>query len=75
VQLTLTSAAINLGEGVVRIFLLIALSDNAYVILSRVLFIPLSIGFYVLCYALVNREAIRIWPEGMPVPNRDGTPG
>jgi intracellular septation protein A len=74
-QLTLVSAAINFGEGVARIFLLNALSDNEYVIVSRVLFIPLSVGFYVLCYALVNREAIRIWPEHMPVPNRDGTPG
>lgn len=75
VQLTLVSVAMNLGEGVARIFLLQSLSDNVYIIMSRVLFLPLSIGFYVLCYALVNREAIRIWPEDMPAPNRDGTAG
>ena len=75
VRLTFGSAAINLLEGIARIALLRALSDNAYVIVSRVLFLPLGIGFYVLCYALVNREAILIWPAELPPPNRDGTSG
>lgn len=75
VRLTLLSALINAGEGVGRGFMLAALSDNAYVILSRAVFLPLGIAFYFVCYVLVQREAIRIWPADMPPPNRDGTAG
>jgi hypothetical protein len=73
-RLTLLSAAINVTEGIARAFMLRALSDNAYIILSRAVFLPLGIAFYFLCYVLVQREAIRIWPADMPAPNRDGTP-
>jgi hypothetical protein len=74
-RLTLVSAAINVAEGLGRAFMLQALSDNAYIILSRAVFLPLGIAFYFLCYVLVQREAIRIWPANMPAPNRDGTAG
>ena len=66
--LTLVSAGSNVCTGVIRIFMLDALSSNAYVILSRVVFIPLSLGFYVLCYVMISRTAIRIWPVDVPPP-------
>jgi intracellular septation protein A len=66
--LTLVSAGLNIFTGVIRIFMLDALSANAYVILSRVVFIPLNIAFYVLCYVMISRVAIRIWPADMPPP-------
>ncbi len=74
VKLTLVCAAINLGTGIARVFLLAALTDTQYVIASRALGLPLDVAFYFACYVLVQREAIRIWPADMPPPNRDGTP-
>jgi intracellular septation protein A len=66
--LTLVSAGINIFTGVIRIFMLDAMSANAYLILSRVVFIPLNIAFYVLCYVLISRVAIRTWPADEPLP-------
>jgi hypothetical protein len=69
-QLTLLSAALNVGQGVARLFMLDALSANEYVIISRVVFIPMNIAFYALCYWRVSQVAIRIWPADMPPPPR-----
>jgi hypothetical protein len=66
--LTFVSAGLNIFTGVIRIFMLEALSANAYVILSRVVFIPLNIAFYALCYMMISRVAIRIWPADLPPP-------
>jgi hypothetical protein len=66
--LTFVSAALNICTGVIRIFMLDALSANAYVILSRVVFVPLNIAFYLLCYVMISRVAIRIWPAALPPP-------
>jgi hypothetical protein len=67
-MLTLVNAAINLGTGVARIFLLDALTENQYVIVSRVVFLPLSIGYFLFCYREITRAAIRLWPDDMPPP-------
>jgi len=69
VRLTLINAAFNLGTGIVRIFMLGALSANAYLVLSRVVFLPLGILFFLLCYRWITQEAIRIWPADMPPPD------
>lgn len=66
--LTGINGAINLGTGVARWFMLESMSVNAYVVLSRVVFIPLSAAFIVLCYVVVNRVAIAIWPADVPAP-------
>jgi intracellular septation protein A len=66
--LTLVSAGLNIGTGVVRIFMLDALSTNVYVILSRVVFMPANLLFYILCYVMISRVAIRTWPADMPLP-------
>ena len=66
VQLTLINAALNVFTGVVRIFMFASLSTNTYVIVSRVAFLPLTAGFIVLCYVMITRTAIRIWPADMP---------
>jgi hypothetical protein len=70
VQLTLVSVALNLGTAVARLFMIDALSTNQYVLLSRVVFIPLNIAFYVLCYLRIGRTAIAIWPADLPPPER-----
>jgi intracellular septation protein A len=69
VVLTLVNGAINLGTGVARIFMLDAMSADTYAIVSRVAFIPLNIAFFVLCYALIARRAIAIWPADLPPPD------
>jgi hypothetical protein len=69
VRLTLINAALNLGTGLVRILMLGALSANAYVVVSRVAFLPISALFFVLCYRWITQEAIRIWPADMPPPD------
>lgn len=66
VQLSLVSAAINIVSAIVRYFMIENMSVDAYVILSRVVFIPVNIAFVVLCYVTVTRTAIRIWPEDEP---------
>ncbi len=66
VQLSMLSAGINVVSAVSRYFMIESMSINAYVILSRVVFIPVNIAFIVLCYVAITRTAIRIWPEDMP---------
>ena len=70
VQLTIVAIFINAGEGIARLFMIEAMSNNAYVIVSRVVFIPLTIAFYALCYRQVSKTAIAIWPADMPPPPR-----
>jgi intracellular septation protein A len=65
-QLSLVSAAINVVSAIVRYFMIESMSVDAYVILSRVVFIPVNIAFVVLCYVTITRTAIRIWPEDEP---------
>ncbi|MEX2245432.1 MAG: hypothetical protein WEC75_01980 [Dehalococcoidia bacterium] len=72
VRLTVASIALNLAVGGARIFLIRELSEDAYVILSRVLFIPLNVAFYALCYWAIARTAIREWPEDVPPPPKLG---
>jgi hypothetical protein len=74
VRLTLLSALLNVITGVARIGLLMALTENQYVIASRALGFPISVAFYIYCYVAIQRTAIRIWPADLPPPNRDGTP-
>ncbi len=66
VQLSLLNAAINGVSAVARYFMIESMSVNAYVILSRAVFIPVNIAFVVLCYVMIVRTAIRIWPEDEP---------
>jgi hypothetical protein len=68
VQLSIVAAVLNAAEGVARLFLLEALSANQYVIVSRVAFIPVMVGFSLLCYWRVSKVAIRIWPADKPPP-------
>ena len=75
VRLTLGAAAVNLATGLVRIPMLIWLTETQYVIASRAVGLPVGIAFYFLCYVLVQRTAYRMWPDDLPPPNRDGTPG
>ncbi len=75
VRLTLLGALLNVATGVARLGLLAALTENQYVIASRALGLPISVAFYVYCYVLIQRTAIRIWPADLPPPNRDGTAG
>jgi hypothetical protein len=70
IQLSIVAILINAGEGIVRLFMIEAMSNNAYVIVSRVVFIPLTIGFYLLCYRQVSKTAIAIWPADLPPPPR-----
>jgi hypothetical protein len=67
-RLTMMNAGINFATGVIRIFMLAAMSANLYLIMSRVVFFPLSVLFFLLCYRWITREAIRIWPVDMPPP-------
>jgi hypothetical protein len=66
VRLTLLSAAINIVSAVARGFMIANLSVNAYVIVSRLVFLPINIAFIALCYVMVTRTAIRIWPADVP---------
>jgi hypothetical protein len=66
VWLSLLNAAINAVSAVARYFMIESLSVDAYVILSRAVFIPVNIAFIVLCYVSVTRTAIRIWPHDVP---------
>jgi hypothetical protein len=72
VQLTLANIAINLAQGTARVFLIQDLSASQYAIASRAISFPVSIAFYLLCYVLVHRTAIAIWPADMPPPRADG---
>ena len=72
IQLTVVAIIINAGEGLARLWLIDVLSNNWYVIVSRVVFIPLTIAFYVLCYWRVSKVAIGIWPADLPPPPRRG---
>ena len=62
VWLTALNGVMNAGQGVARWFMLDAMEVNTYVVVSRVVFIPMTVAFVVLCYAIVNRVAVRIWP-------------
>jgi hypothetical protein len=66
VKLTLLSAGTNIASAIVRYFMLENMSTEAYVILSRAVFIPVNIAFVALCYVSITRTAIRIWPDDMP---------
>ena len=66
VQLSLLNAAINVVSAIARYLMIENMSTNAYVILSRAVFIPVNIAFIALCYFLIVRTAIRIWPEDEP---------
>jgi hypothetical protein len=66
VQLSLLNAAINAVSAVVRFFMIENMSTEAYIVLSRAVFIPVNIAFVVLAYVMVTRTAIRIWPEDEP---------
>jgi hypothetical protein len=66
VRLSLLSAAINVVSAIARYFMIENMSVNAYVILSRAVFIPVNVAFIVLCYVAITRTAIRIWPEDVP---------
>jgi intracellular septation protein A len=68
VKLTLISVALNVVSGVVRLFLLDALSENQYVIVSRALGFPPNVLFFLYAYRQVTRVAIRIWPADAPPP-------
>jgi hypothetical protein len=72
VQLSLVALAMNGVEGVARLWMIDVLSTNWYVVISRVVFIPVTIGFYLLCYWRVSKVAIAIWPADMPPPARVG---
>jgi hypothetical protein len=65
-HLSLLSAAINAVSAVVRYFMIENMSVDAYIILSRVIFIPVNIAFIVLAYVMITHTAIRIWPEDEP---------
>ena len=66
--LTAANAAVQALVGLARAVMLVTLSTGVYVIVSRVVFIPLNIGFVLFCYREVTRSAIRIWPADMPPP-------
>lgn len=68
VRLTLINVALNVVSGVVRIFLLDALSENQYVIVSRALGFPPNVLYFLYAYREVTRVAIRIWPADAPPP-------
>jgi hypothetical protein len=64
--LSLLNAGINAFSAVVRFLLIQAVSVDLYVVLSRVVFLPLNVAFIALCYVAITRTAIRMWPEDMP---------
>jgi hypothetical protein len=66
VQLTLLNAAINIASAVVRALMITSLPVNTYVIVSRAVFLPVNIAFIALCYVMITRTAIRIWPADEP---------
>jgi hypothetical protein len=68
VKLTLINVGLNLVSGFARLFLLDALTENQYVIASRVLGFPLGVGFFLYAYREITRVAIRIWPADAPPP-------
>ena len=70
VKLTLLNVGVNLVSGVLRLFLLDALSENQYVIVSRVLGLPLGVAFFLYAYREITRAAIRIWPVDAPPPEQ-----
>ena len=57
IYLTLGFVALNIVTGVIRIFLLDALSTNEYVLASRAVGFPLSAAFFVASYFAVKRAA------------------
>ena len=65
VYLTLGFVAINIFTGIVRIFLLDALSTNEYVLVSRLVGFPLTGAFFVVSYLTIKRAAVALAP-GMP---------
>jgi intracellular septation protein A len=70
VKLTLLNAGVNLVTGIMRLFLLDALTENQYVIVSRVLGFPLAAAFFLYAYREITRAAIRIWPVDEPPPEQ-----
>ena len=68
VQLTLISAALSVVGGLARIVMLLLLSTDLYVIVSRVALWPSQAWFLWFCYRQVTRAAIRMWPADMAPP-------
>jgi hypothetical protein len=66
VYLSLLNAGINAFSAGIRYVMIESFSIDLYVILSRVVFLPLNIAFIVLCYVWITRTAIRLWPDDMP---------
>jgi len=69
-RLTLISAGVNVASGVMRLLLLDALTENQYVIASRLLGFPLGVAFFIYAYREITRAAIAIWPADMPPPEQ-----
>ena len=66
--LTLGLAGTQIFSGVVRMFLIEGLSANEYVIISRLIGLPLSILFYVVCFFTIRRLASSRLLERTPPP-------
>lgn len=70
VRLTLVNVGVNLVSGVLRLWLLDALTENQYVIASRVLGFPLGVAYFAYAYREITRTAIRIWPADVAPPEQ-----
>jgi hypothetical protein len=68
VYLTLISVAINAGTGVIRWFMLDALSTNDYVILSRILGIPFNIAYFGGAFVWIRHDMEKAMAEEPPPP-------
>ncbi len=66
--LTLGLAGTQIFSGIVRMFLLEGLSTNEYVIISRLIGLPLSIIFYAVCFFAIRRLANSRLLERTPPP-------
>ncbi len=74
VILTLLNAVLNLGQGVVRIWMLDVLSTNDYVILSRVIGLPTNLLFFGLAYVLIKRRLAEVDRESGHGPDEPARP-
>ncbi|HZP58656.1 MAG TPA: hypothetical protein VFC53_14065 [Dehalococcoidia bacterium] len=68
VRLTLLNVAISAVTAAIRLGMLAVLSTAAYVIVSRVVFFPVSVLFIAYCYRETTRATIRMWPADAPPP-------
>jgi hypothetical protein len=68
VKLTLLNVGVNLVSGFARLYLLDVLTENQYVIASRLLGLPLGVAYFLYAYREITRVAIAIWPADVPPP-------